>query len=113
MTNELINRAVTELAAKAKEAYGNKLKQVIMFGSCARGDYTNESDIDVLLLLDVSAEEVPRERKAIFPIVHDIDRNFNYEILMAPIIQSYQQFEEYVNVMPFYKNILREGVHYE
>ena len=36
------------------EIYGNHLKTVILYGSYARGDYTEDSDIDIMVLLDLS-----------------------------------------------------------
>ena len=32
--------------------YGNSIKDVILFGSRARGDAENDSDFDVLIILD-------------------------------------------------------------
>ena len=51
MTAEKI-KEVTELFAKeVKRIYGNKLQIALLYGSCARGDYEEDSDIDILLLL--------------------------------------------------------------
>ena len=36
-----------------QKIYGNHLKTVILYGSYARGDYTEESDIDIMILLDI------------------------------------------------------------
>ena len=44
MTKEMIDSAMKEYAKGAKEVYGDKLKEVILYGSCARGDFTDESD---------------------------------------------------------------------
>jgi predicted nucleotidyltransferase len=43
------------IAADLRELYGNRLKDVVLFGSWARGDAHPESDIDLLVVLD----EVP------------------------------------------------------
>lgn len=39
-------------AATLREHFGARLKRVILYGSGARGDWTSESDIDILVLLD-------------------------------------------------------------
>lgn len=52
----VIARAV---AADLQELYGSRLKDVLLFGSWARGDAHPESDIDLLVVLD----EVPSRRK--------------------------------------------------
>ena len=51
-----IARAV---AADLRELYGSRLKDVLLFGSWARGDAHPESDIDLLVVLD----EVPSRRR--------------------------------------------------
>ena len=37
-----------------RKIYGNHLKTVILYGSYARGDYKADSDIDIMILLDLS-----------------------------------------------------------
>ena len=39
---------LSEIAAVAKETFGEKLDSVILYGSYARGDYTPESDVDIM-----------------------------------------------------------------
>lgn len=50
-----LNRVRSLAAAYATEIrahFGDRLKRVILYGSGARGDWTSESDIDILVLLD-------------------------------------------------------------
>ena len=61
MTRELIDRAVTRYTEEAKKTYGEKLYKLILFGSCARGDFDNESDVDIMILLDVPRDNIPDE----------------------------------------------------
>ena len=37
-----------------QKIYGKHLKSVILYGSYARGDYREDSDIDIMILLDLS-----------------------------------------------------------
>ena len=37
-----------------RKIYGNHLKTVILYGSYARGDYRADSDIDIMILLELS-----------------------------------------------------------
>jgi len=43
-------RLAEEFAIRLKAKYGERIQNVILFGSVARGDYREESDIDVLVV---------------------------------------------------------------
>lgn len=46
-----IQAMLDDLRARLQELYGDRLADVILFGSVARGDATEESDVDVLVVL--------------------------------------------------------------
>jgi uncharacterized protein len=48
---EEIKPILNELKKGLKQIYGTKFKKAYLFGSHARGDYTEDSDIDVLIVL--------------------------------------------------------------
>ena len=43
---------------KMVPVYREKLKSIILFGSCARGTYTDNSDIDLLLVMDIDENKI-------------------------------------------------------
>ena len=44
---------ISEYVRAVRKIYGHHLKQVILYGSYARGDYTKDSDVDLMLLVDL------------------------------------------------------------
>ena len=52
-----INIVLQRYVEEIKKIYGVHVKQVILYGSYARGDYNKDSDIDIMILLDVSVME--------------------------------------------------------
>lgn len=112
MTKEQIDSAVKELAEEAKSIYGDKLKEVILFGSCARGDFADDSDVDVMILVDVPKEEIPEADNKINPAIHRLDRKYDFDLLFAPVVQSYDEFNHWIEVTPFFKNVRNEGIRY-
>ena len=58
MTEEKIKEVVSKFSEEAKRIYGAKLYKVILYGSCARGDFEQDSDIDIMVLLDVPQEAI-------------------------------------------------------
>jgi len=49
---EPVNRVLTDLRDGLRHIYAAKLKGVFLIGSYARGEQTDESDLDVLIVLD-------------------------------------------------------------
>ena len=43
-----------------KKVFGEKFQSVILYGSYARGDYDEESDIDIMITVDMSREELKK-----------------------------------------------------
>ncbi|WP_266369108.1 nucleotidyltransferase domain-containing protein [Tellurirhabdus rosea] len=61
---EEINR---EVIAIMKRHYGDRLAKIVLFGSYARGDFDEESDIDYLIVLKDSEVSTPREIHQLSP----------------------------------------------
>lgn len=49
---------VEEKEQEVKEKHGNKVENIILFGSYARGDYQEESNVDDLILRDAPLDEL-------------------------------------------------------
>lgn len=108
MTSEKIEEVVRLFASGAQEIYGNKLSRIILYGSCARGDFEADSDIDLLVLLDVDQNQLTFERTKISDLSDRLD--LDYDVVLAPVFQNVQMFEQYTPVSLFYQNIRKEGV---
>ncbi|MBQ9438411.1 MAG: nucleotidyltransferase domain-containing protein [Lachnospiraceae bacterium] len=112
MTKEMIDSAMKDYAKGAKEVYGDKLKEIILFGSCARGDFTDESDVDVMVLLDVPSDQIPEERVKLRPKREELDEKYEYELLFATVVRSYDEYLRHHDASLFYKNVMGEGISY-
>ena len=66
-----VNKVVQNYSMEAKRIFGNKLRAVILYGSYARGDFEPDSDIDIMVLLDIPVEQLPEARKkCVSPQMH-------------------------------------------
>lgn len=88
--------------------YGSHLQQIILYGSYARGDYTADSDVDIMILLDMSDLEIKDYRHQLSDMTYDF--NLDYDLDIKPIAKSEIHFKKWVDNYPFYANIHKEGV---
>jgi len=80
---------------------------LILYGSYARGDYHDDSDIDILVLLDRDKITYDDRKRIGHPLYHI---SLETEIMISPAIFSRKQWETRHKITPFYRNITREGL---
>lgn len=107
-TQGQLNGILQRIEREARNIFGDKLASIVLFGSYARGDFDEESDIDILILADMSQEELASYREHIDTLCGDL--LWEYGIVISAIEKDLDTYKKYLNVLPFYKNIEREGV---
>ena len=99
---------IQKVLKAAQDTLGDSLDRVILFGSYARGDFNVESDIDFLIIAHVSQEEASASRRQIRKRLPGID--LEYDLVVCLHVTGSETFNRFQNVLPFYQNVLREGV---
>jgi len=99
--------AANELYKKCKEAYGEKLVEVILYGSYARGDFSDSSDVDIMVIVEDDSETT-LSRRQLCSIASIID--FKYDVFLSPAIRKKSDYEERKSSSGYYANIHKEGV---
>lgn len=79
-----------------------------LYGSYARGTNTDMSDIDIVAIVDGNRKELQQDLKIVWDKVADI--SLEYDTIVSPTVIPYEEFENYKEILPYYKNILEEGV---
>ena len=79
-----------------------------LYGSYARGDYHAGSDVDILLTLDT--EDVSSFRKTAAEVSSNL--SLEHDVTVSISLKPAAQFQRYSNSLPFYQNVLREGIRY-
>ncbi|MCD6101143.1 MAG: nucleotidyltransferase domain-containing protein [Candidatus Marinimicrobia bacterium] len=99
--------ALKEFVRKIKEAFGKRLKQCILFGSKARGDFDEESDMDILVVLDRVSNY---EREEVWNIADDMI--LKYGVLISPrVIDTEEEVAKQRYGILFYREIEKNGKH--
>lgn len=102
---EKIDTILKEVKARLGALYADRLKEVILFGSYARGDYTEGSDIDLLVLLD-RLDEPEAERERYLSAICEL--SLKYDTVVSVVPMDYRVFRS--KKTPLTLNVTREGV---
>ena len=102
-----ISNIVQDFANNVRKMLGNSLDSVIVYGSYARGDYSELSDVDVMLLVSLK-EEIKRISDQISDLAFDF--MIKYGVDISPVITNTDHFNYWVDNLPYYRNVRDEGV---
>lgn len=102
---ELMNGLV-KMCSDLSKIYGQSLEKIILYGSYARGEQTNESDVDIALMLNDASDE--QKHDAMTDVV--VDYELEQGVTLSVISIEYEQYRQWKKVLPFYMNIEKEGI---
>lgn len=103
-----VRQIIEDYVIALKKLYGAHLKQIILYGSYAREDYTADSDVDIMILVDLPEEQLDIEIDALSEL--GFDYNIMYDIWLMPIVKNIDHFQYWSQAYPFYANVVKEGV---
>lgn len=107
LTNEIISKIKKEAFDLICRLMGSDLKAVILYGSCARGDYTNDSDIDIVLLTGCDRMEVKQYDDGLDSIATQLAMKYFAVVNFVCLPQD--EFLEKKEWYGYFQNIEREG----
>ena len=79
---------------------------IILYGSVARGTETDESDIDIAVIINGFLTVDVEDKLSDFVV----DLNLKYDRVFSVIDIQRSDFERLSKVSPFYKNVEKEGI---
>ena len=100
-----IQRILQETEEQLQKIYSNHLQELILFGSYARGDFHDDSDIDLLLLLD-QMDDLASEQAKYFPVISQL--SLKYDTVISVIPYAIHEFRS--KKTPFILNVSQEGI---
>lgn len=103
-----VNEEIQKFINEVKKILGDRLKKIILYGSYARGDYNKKSDVDIMILTDLSFEEIEEYRDKISDAAFEIELKTG--IILSPVVKNIEKYNTRRKFVPFYKNVEKEGV---
>lgn len=74
------------------------------------GDFNKDSDIDIMILTNLTDDEIVKYRKEISHLAYDIEYDNDFEVHLSPLVKNIDKFNYWLEVLPFYMNVKKEGV---
>ena len=109
-TNHAIS-IMQEVFRSCNDLLGGRLDSGYLYGSYARGDYDQDSDVDIFLTANMTNDELSSYNSAIAHVASKM--SLEHDVTVSIIVDPASQFHRYQNALPYYRNIVNEGVLYK
>lgn len=100
----ILNLVVKE----TKKILGDNLYSIILYGSYARGDYDDLSDIDIMILVSGNTANDKNISDKFIKLAAKI--LYDEGVILSFSIRDIDNFNQYSETLPYYRNILKEGI---
>ena len=107
-TETQLEQIKSEISRDIQSALGRKLHKIILYGSYARGDYNEDSDVDIMVLADIEESNMHVFRRLANKAASRISLEHNALITIS--IRNSSLFYYRMKILPFYQNVINEGV---
>jgi predicted nucleotidyltransferase len=98
--------ALRTYSNRIRERFSDRILGMMLFGSKARGEAGAESDLDLLVLVDV---ETPNFRSELWQIASDI--SLDYNLVLSPRVVGQARWNEMRRMrLPLYRAIVADGI---
>ena len=102
----LTNTMKEDLTQGVVDLFSDSILAIILYGSVARNDNTDESDIDIVIIIKNEMDDATKEQ-----FIHwSAELGLRYDRVFSIIDIQEENMEKWGNVLPFYQNIQKEGI---
>lgn len=98
----LEREAITSFVNTARARFAERIQQIQLFGSRARGTGRSDSDLDIFVCLDAATRQ---EKQELFDLAFDV--GFAHGLTLSPLVATAQSFD---SDTPITRAIKHDGV---
>lgn len=106
-TKNQLNLITRQIAKSYRSVYGDSIVAIYLYGSYARGEYDEESDIDIAAIVRGNRRDLQNKLKLVWDASADI--GLENDVIVSPSVIPYDEYEAYRQILPYYMNIQKEG----
>lgn len=108
MSGSVLKEILSKIYTEVRRIIDNGVSDIILYGSYARGDFDNESDIDIAVIVDNDRLDLKKYRKDIVSLMSSL--SMEYEVVISITCIPLSDFAAYKETLPYYRNIDSEGM---
>ncbi len=105
-----LKKILDAILAYSRNTFGDRLSDVILYGSYARGDNDDGSDIDVIVLVNMEKKELGAYMDGFDGLASRLSLEDESCTTVSLIVDSRPHVDKWLEHIPFYQNVLSEGV---
>lgn len=103
-----LNTVIKEYIKEIKEILETDFEEAVIYGSYARGEYSEESDIDIAVFTSRKTEDFYLLINKISEVTFEY--NVKYDVILSPVFQNTNDFNRMMKFVPYFQSIKKEGV---
>ena len=96
----------TEFVLGILRILDKRLLKIVLYGSVAKGTETEESDIDIALIMYGKLDSDTEDKLSDFVV----DMNLKYDKVFSVIDIDIDHFRTWMKALPFYQSVEKEGI---
>ena len=83
---KIMQDLIKQYVEEVRKIYGVHVRQIILYGSYARGDFHPDSDVDIMILVDMSDLELKAYAQQLSYMTYDF--NMDHDTDIQPIAKK-------------------------
>lgn len=97
-----------KVAEQYRKVYGSALVFVILYGSYARNEQQDDSDLDIAAIVKGERTELQKKLQDVWRVTNKL--SIEEDILISATVIPFDEFIYYKEKLPYYGNIEKEGI---
>jgi len=105
MTPTVLKFLLGDVESRLRDIFGDKLKRITLYGSYARGDFNDQSDIDIIALIEGNVKQNHHQIVRL-----NVDLSLLYDVDLSIMLEEKENFNMNAGLIPLFRSIEKEGV---
>ena len=104
--NKTERKVISSFVKELRDRLGNDIVTIRLFGSKVKGDFHEDSDIDIFILVKQKTAEIEDTIAGI-----EVDYDIEYGLFLSPVLYSLFEYEKNKELGSFFfENVEKEGI---